>query len=110
MADLEMTRGDDRTISVTLTDGAVFSESDVVRFTIKRRHGDSDANAILARSTTAGDITITAGTASTSIPAAATDALPAPVRLVYDWQAVTAAGKVTLDKGTITVEPDVTRT
>ena len=106
VGDLTMTRGDTVTLTCTLTD-AEFADGDEVRWTAKRSIEDLDSAAVISRS---GDqVTVDGATATVTINPADTVDLD-PVVLRWDWQVTTATGDVyTLDAGTLTVRPDVTR-
>lgn len=108
MADLTMHRGDDRTVVFTFDADSIFEDGDVVRFTVKTR--PSDTTAVVALSSEDGTINLNGGTATGEVPASATDDLEGIARLFYDWQLTNASGKTrTLDEGTVTVTPDITR-
>jgi hypothetical protein len=113
MTTLRMTRGDDRTFTVTITDsaGAVvdISEATLV-WTARRSFGGA---AVIEKATDAG-ITAgeTTGQATLAIDAADTIALPAAVTdLVWDLAVTDTADKVqTPLRGVLRVDPDVSYT
>jgi carbon monoxide dehydrogenase subunit G len=114
MTNLAMTRGDDRSLVVTLSSAGapVDLTGAAIRFTAKYRHSDLDADAVISKATGAG-VTITdavAGVVTVEIAAADTDNLVGDTTLVWDVQ-VTLNGKVrTLAGGKLRVAPDVSRT
>jgi hypothetical protein len=83
-------------------------------FTAKNNLQDADTQAVSQLSTTTSGITITTPTVgqySVAMPALATAAFPdGPVALFYDVQLMDGSGNIyTIDGGTLTVSPDVTR-
>ena len=109
MALTRIVRGDDTPIRFTWDDeDTVFVAGDVMTFTMKR-HPDDDTP-IVSLSSVDGDITFDGRHANAEIPASATEGLPAPIELHYDWQLVTASSKThTGEVGTVVVIPDITR-
>jgi len=113
---LQMTRGDNKTVQVTITGlGSQGLSGASLWFTAKRSYADADAAAIIHKVT--ADFTIdqqgdsqTPGIAHFSIQPAETSGLPAhQVDLVFDVQMKDSNGNVTtVDSGTLTVTPDVT--
>lgn len=111
-----ITRADDRTITVTLTDlaGQPFDwTGSKLWFTAKRLVGDSDANAVIQKtSDPGGGITFpAAGTAKIEIDSADTASLPNSkvTRLFWDVQILTADGKKhTVDSGRMSVGTEIT--
>lgn len=110
----EMPRGDDWTLGLTVKRaGAAIDITDAVFWlTAKRNLTDSDEDAMIQ--VTPGDIIDAPnGKAEITIPASATsDRTKFPstgITLYYDIQIRTAAGKkATLERGRLTVLPDVT--
>jgi hypothetical protein len=85
-------------------------------FTVKRYYADPDVLAVSQAITTdsTGNMTITDavnGKVTAILPALATLNFPdSPTKLIYDIQGKDGLGKVyTIDSGSITVVPDVTR-
>lgn len=110
-----MYRGDDRALTLTLTDedgSPVDLTAAAVRFTAKRNIIDADDAAVLSKTVGSGVVLVNApgGIARIDIAAADTAAFAGRVELVWDIQ-VTRAGLIrTVDAGTLTVLPDVSRT
>lgn len=87
-----------------------------VWFTVKRNFPDADNNAVYQANSTdgSGDVTITSSTqgkVTVRMPALKTFAFPdGMTKLIYDVQTKDASGvTATVDVGTVTVSPDVTR-
>ena len=116
---LEMVRGDQRDVIVpvvqvtgTSTSAANLTGKRVI-MTAKYDYTDSDANAVFQKTTGGGGIvvaTATNGTATVTIDSDDTSGLPAMVtKLFWDVQVDDNPGApVTVDKGVLTVYPDVT--
>ena len=115
MNDLQMFRGDDRILTVTVVDsgGLVDLTDAVLRFTTKRKVSDSDTNAVIVKTTTDGIDTgedPTLGVATITIDAVDT-VDEEPGRLHWDIQLTDADDKVrTVAKGTLTLVGDVSET
>lgn len=119
--DPPLIRGDARTFDLSnLLDGegvaTEFGADDVVRFTIKRRTGQADADALIAKSSDDG-ITLNIGTATGTIDIAATDwgtePLSGNIAIYWDVQIAIDGDEdntVTLAHGTDTLHADVTLT
>ncbi len=115
MATLAMTRGDRRTILVTVTDvngDPVNLASYLIRFTAKRKVRDSDSSAVIAKSIGDG-VTVTdapGGLLSITIDPEDTSGLPSvSTTLVWDMQVNGGGGPETIVSGTLLITPDVTR-
>ena len=83
-------------------------------FTAKYTYVDPDSRAVSALTSASSAVTITqpvSGTVVITMPPIATYAFPdGPVKLVYDVQGKDTSGNIyTIETGTITVYPDVTR-
>ena len=83
-------------------------------FTVKKYLADPDSLAVFQGTTVSGDVVITAATSGKALctmPAISTRALPDGVtRLIYDVQGKDLTGIIsTVERGVITVTPDVTR-
>lgn len=116
MADLTMTRGDARVLTVPMTlNGAPWTipGGATVRFTAKRRTTDADGAAMITKSTGSG-ITAVGDVATITIAPSDTDALAAArtnETLYYDVQVAGAGfGPWTVATGRLIVKPDVSRT
>ena len=115
MNDLAMFRGDDRVLTVTIidTEGEVDLTEAVLRFTAKRKIGDSDANAVIVKTSTDGIDTgedPTLGVATIALDAADT-VDEDPGRLHCDIQLIDSDDKVrTIWLGTLTLVADVSET
>lgn len=118
MTALSMTRGDDESFDVVVKTkaGVVVDITDMdLRFTAKRAVSDLDADAVIVKTTEAGEgITVTsavAGEARIDIDAADTDGLTRTTRLIWDLQGTDQTGAVrTLARGTLRIAADVSRT
>lgn len=115
LADLE--RGDRETILISqLEDGtgnpAVFSASDVLRWTAKRSRSDPDRKALYLKTSTAGGITFTAGADNATVIILPADhpTIPGDIEFVWDLQ-LTPGGDATqtrtIAKGTGRIVGDV---
>lgn len=111
-------RGDTIEFEVTVTDRVTGAAVDLSTYSIwctgKRALADTDANAVFQVTKAAGDITV-GGSANNviavTIPPSATVDFTANVRLFYDVQVQSVAGKIsTVAQGMMSVVLDVTRT
>ena len=106
MSYLSIYRGDDRALLITSSVDLTGSE---VWFTVKRKRQDADVDAVIAKSTDQGDITVAGFQATVTIDAADTQDLD-PVALYWDVQIVDGDGKVrTVATGRLAVLADITR-
>jgi hypothetical protein len=117
MSTITTKRGDTLTLDIVVkdADGVVMNlTGTALRFTVKRKVSDADADAIFQKSTSASTITLTDavhGEARIVIPPAATSGLAAVThKLVYDLQLTSGTTVHTLDSGNFIVEADVTIT
>jgi carbon monoxide dehydrogenase subunit G len=116
MTALSMTRGDDESFDVVVKTkaGVVVDITGMdLRFTAKRRVSDTDAQAVISKTTGAGITTTSAvnGAARIDVEAADTTALTATTRLTWDLQGTDETGTVrTLARGGLRIEADVSRT
>lgn len=120
MADYTMTRGDTLRLVSTArnANGSALNLTGYkVWFTVKKNYADPDNIAVHQASSTDGsaDVAIAdppSGVIDLRMPALKTYGFPdVAVKLLYDVQIKDALGNVqTAEKGTITVEPDVTIT
>ena len=116
----EITRGDRRTITFTVTkadgSGPFDLTGHTVRFTVKRYHEDPDDGALIRKDNAAlGGVAVTntvGGQPVVTILPADTAELPSHrATLLWDLQVSTGPTDVqTVAFGTLTVVPDVTRT
>lgn len=104
-------------LAVTESDGvtAVNVTDYTITFMAKRHYTDSDAEAVIAKSTAAATISYTdptIGLVQTILNPSDTDALRGQtVQLVYDWRMRSPAGAVYMvARGTIVVTPAVAQT
>jgi hypothetical protein len=118
---LVMTRGDKIAFTASMTDGTGVNPADLtgitITFTAKRRKTDTDAQAIIVRSTADGIVTDydpTTGTATITLDPEDTELLTAHVvarSLYWDVQIDDMAGDVrTPLKGLLAIDADITRT
>jgi hypothetical protein len=116
-----MFRGDDQDFTLTFTklNGTVQEAQDItgwtIWFTAKLEESDTDASAKFQKSTAASAGIVltdpTGGIATLSIAEADTSDLRNETILYYDVQVKDGADKiVTTEKGTLTVQVDITRT
>lgn len=110
-----ITRGDDATLTVTVTDpaGAPFAlDGKTLWFTAKRKYSDPDEAAVIAKKSGEGiELLGDPGKAVVAINAADTANLPnRETTLVCDVQLLDGTKVRTVARDTLTVEPDVTRT
>src|SRR5688572_21453073 len=116
---LSLIRGDDEVLSVTVLEpGSTTDPLDItgiqsLRFTIKRKVTDADADALVALEVGDG-ITIddpSIGAVTIEIDSALTNDLTNSFSGVWDLQLVDAVGRIqTIKKGTVVIDRDVTRT
>lgn len=116
---LSLIRGDDEVISVVvLQPGSTTTPLDItgiisLRFTIKRKITELDADALVALDLTDG-ITVDSaidGEVTIDIDSLLTDSLTSAFVGVWDLQMVDAVGRIqTIKSGTVTIDRDVTRT
>ena len=106
---LVLTRGDDRTLTATVTAPADLTTATALRFTAKYRHKDHDGSAVFAKTLSDG-ITVSNATVAI-ITIADTDWEDRHYDVfVWDLEVRDAAGVVTtLAHGTMQVIDDVTR-
>lgn len=118
MDTIVMTRGDDRTIDVTVTDkdGAAVNLNTVTAlwFTVKSKVTDVDDSAMIRKTLGAGITVVSApaGTAKIAIDAADTRNWPGKRGQTFFWdlQGKDNSGKIiTLDRGVFVLTADVTR-
>ena len=120
VTDLQLIRGDHRTLQVVVTDTddqPLDLTGATLRWTAKRNLEVDDDEADIRKSTEVGEgggITVTnpaAGQAEVSLVPADTASLPPqPLRLLYDLQLTEPDGTVTtVASGTAQVRPDITR-
>jgi len=113
----DLERGDREEILISeLEDGsgnpAVFSASDVLRWTAKRSRSDSDRVALYLKTSTAGGITFTPGADNATVVILPADhpTIPGDIEFLWDLQ-LTPGGDVTqtvtIAKGTGRVVGDV---
>ena len=110
MSVLTLTRGDDRVLTVTLSEPV--SDGARLDFTVKRRISDADDDAVLQKQSDDDGITLdeAAGTAEIRIAGADTAELDVEPRYVWDIQMTASEGEVTtLASGRLVLRPDVTR-
>ncbi len=107
MSYLSMTRGDDRTLTITASDSLAGSE---VTFTAKRSRRDADVDAVIRKTTGAGvEIGTPDSTAVVTIDAADTEDLE-PVALWWDVQIVDGDSLIrTVAQGRLSIAADITR-
>lgn len=117
MSNFTITRGDTYVEDWTVTDNngvALDITGGKLYFSVKTDYSVADGSATLALTSPSTGITIVdaaTGKARLLITAAQTSAMTAGLTYVYDVQFKDVNGVVTtLDKGKITVEPDVTQT
>lgn len=116
MSLLEVTRGDDTTFDIALTDsdGAALNLAGAtLRFTAKYRHEDADVDAVIAKDTDAG-ITVVSeagGTATITLDSADTASLVGRTVLFWDVEVEGSDGslRTPLD-GRLVVLPDASHT
>lgn len=115
---LSLIRGDDEVLSVVVLQPNSTTPLDItgitsLRFTIKRKITETDAEALVALDLTDG-ITIddaTVGEVTIEIDSALTDSLTTNFTGVWDLQMVDATGRIqTIKSGTVSIVRDVTRT
>jgi len=109
MSYLSMRRGDDRSLTITATEDLTGSD---VAFTAKRRRRDTDADAVITKTTGAGIVIGNPGTtAEVAIDAADTDGLDdVPVALYWDVEVIDSADKRrTVATGRLGILPDISR-
>jgi hypothetical protein len=109
VTDLEVTRGDDRILDVTVPESITDA---LLTFTAKRRRRDPDDEAELVKMVGAGIEIVDGpgGLATISIDAIDTADLEAPLLLWWDLQGVDTDDKVnTLARGRLLIQPDITR-
>lgn len=112
---LIITRGDDETLSIAVTDrdtgDAVDLTGATLRFMVKRRRSDGDDDALVDKSTGAG-ITIespsTDGLATVTVEDSDTDDVE-PGRAFWELQGILAGEVKTLAAGRITIRRDLIR-
>lgn len=114
MSDFTMTRGDNRTLKLTITSGGVAVNLTGASLSFTARMDYPNAVVITKTSADAAQLAITnaaGGLAEVYLKPADTSSLPhATVYLVYDVQLTQSDGTVTtVVRGKITVNPDVTR-
>lgn len=105
---LVMTRGDTRTITLTMGAGAGLDTVDGVKFTARVCAKDDDT--VWAK--TQADMTRTDTTAAYQLTAAdwtAWESAGEPTEMVFDWEVTDGTTVATQGKGTIVVEWDVSR-
>lgn len=117
MADYTMSRGDSFVLAIQVQKLGVPQDITLGKlwFTAKYTYVDPDIRAVSQLTSPASGVVFTfptAGKAVATMPPTATMNFPdGPVKLVYDVQYKDSFGIVsTVDTGTITVYPDVTRT
>lgn len=115
MAALEMARGDSLSLNLAVTSGGVplTLVGKSLRFVAKRGVGDSDASAVITKTTPTGIVVTDApgGLARIDLLPADTSALPAlPELLVWDIQLINGSAVYTIESGTLLVKPDVSVT
>jgi len=119
LSKITVIKGDDRTLGlIVYTDSTLanrFSLADCdLWFTVKNKASDSDADAVIQKTSAASDeINVTdaaQGEAEIYLLPEDTESLPAVVaRLFFDVQVKGSDGKIkTVSKGSFVVEPDVT--
>lgn len=109
-----MTRGDTKYLHVRIAnaDGPLDLTGKTLRFTAKRSHSNTDAEAVTSKVSGDGiELMEETGMAEIALDPADTRDLPARlVRLVYDVQLKSGSEVFTVAAGTLTVNPDVTIT
>lgn len=121
MINLEMKRGDDRELEITVSNAAGDGPLDItgmtLRWTLKRAYTDGDADAIAQKSTGGGGISITdgpAGLAEVTVDREDTEEVEIPsakpLMLFWDLQLTNAGKAQTIAEGRLSLSPDVTRT
>jgi hypothetical protein len=114
MTTLSMTRGDDRTLDLAVTfDGAPVDLSGAqLWWTAKMRHLDTDADAVIRKSSADGITVVDAagGLATVAIKPEDTATLPGSNALWWDLQVKSGGLVHTIAKGRLVVNADVTRT
>lgn len=107
---LEIIRGDDTTISATITnqdDEAVNLTGATVFFTVKRRKTDSDADALIAKEVTSHT---TPASGQTDIELTNEDTDIRPGAYLYDLQVKDNEDRIiSINYGTLRVKTDITR-
>lgn len=118
MTDLRIRRGDTAALSIVAVQADGVTPQSLIgatlKFTAKAKHEDTDAAAVIAKSSPASGITIdnaAGGLATVTLAAGDTSGFTGPRTLQWDVQMSTGAGLVkTLDEGLLFVVPDITRT
>lgn len=105
---LVLTRGDTRTITLTMAAGAGLDTVDGVKFTARVCATDDDT--VWAK--TQADMTLADTTAAYTLTAAdwtAWEAAGEPLSMVFDWEVTDGTTVTTQGEGTIRVQWDVSR-
>jgi hypothetical protein len=109
MADLEMYRGDDKTINLTFTNSAgspIDLTSASIFFTVKKYSDDADASALISKKVTS-HTQATGGLSSVTI--SDSDSNIAIGNYKFDIQLVDSAGSVTtVTTGSFSIKRDIT--
>jgi hypothetical protein len=112
MTDFQITRGDDASLAVALTDAEGNPvDPDTITwaaFTVKRAYRDEDIDALIRKDLGSG-ISSDGTSLLVAIAAADTAALVVPLALVWDIEVIDDGETHTVAAGILRIVPDVTR-